>query len=151
MKGHAPSSPSANAPKNRGECNDKNSQNFKDRPAQSQGSVAQGGIWAPGYGRCGRNHTGKCRDGQSGCLKCTQKGYCMKECPKNKQGGGNPGNKAQSSSVAPLDMAAPRGATSGTGGRANCFYAITSPQEQENSPDVVMGMIKVFTFDVYVC
>jgi len=28
-------------------------------------------------------------------------------------------------------------------------YVITSRQEQENSPDVVIGMIKVFTFDVY--
>ncbi|KAG5610899.1 hypothetical protein H5410_022180 [Solanum commersonii] len=71
----------------------------------------------------------------------------MRECSKNRQGNG--GNKAQSSSVAPPDRAAPRGATSGTGGRTNCLYAITSRQEQENSPDVVTDMIKVFNFDVY--
>ncbi|KAK4727145.1 hypothetical protein R3W88_032062 [Solanum pinnatisectum] len=47
------------------------------------------------------------------------------------------------------DRAAPRGATSGTSGGANHLYAITSHQEQENSPDVVTGMIKVFTFDIY--
>ena len=29
----------------------------------------------------------------------------MRECPKNKQGGGNSGNKAQSSSVAPPEKA----------------------------------------------
>ncbi|XP_069154296.1 uncharacterized protein [Solanum lycopersicum] len=44
---------------------------------------------------------------------------------------------------------APKGVTTGTGGGANRVYAITSYKEQENSPDVVTGMIKVFTFDVY--
>ena len=73
----------------------------------------------------------------------------MKECPKNMQGSGNQGNRAQSSSVSPPDRVAPRGATSGTGGGANRLYAITSRQEQENSPDVVTGMVKVFAFDVY--
>ncbi|KAG5572032.1 hypothetical protein H5410_061798 [Solanum commersonii] len=58
------------------------------------------------------------------------------------------GNKAQSSSVAPPDRATPRGATSVTGGGENCLYAITSRQDQENSPDVVTSMIKVFTLDV---
>uniref|UniRef100_M1DZG1 Gag-pol protein n=1 Tax=Solanum tuberosum TaxID=4113 RepID=M1DZG1_SOLTU len=64
-------------------------------------------------------------------------GHFLKECPKNKQGSGNLGNRAQSSSVSPPDRAAPRGATSGTGGGANRLYAITIRQEQENSPDVV--------------
>uniref|UniRef100_M1DFM0 Gag-pol polyprotein n=1 Tax=Solanum tuberosum TaxID=4113 RepID=M1DFM0_SOLTU len=53
--------------------------------------------------------------------------------------GAPPGNRAQSSSVAPPDRAAPRGATSGTDGGANSLYAITSRHEQENSPDVVDG------------
>ncbi|XP_049363663.1 uncharacterized protein LOC125828392 [Solanum verrucosum] len=61
------------------------------------------------------------------------------QCLKNRQGSGNKGNSAQSSSVAPLDRAVPRGATSGTGGGANRLYAITSRQEQENSQDVVTG------------
>ena len=59
----------------------------------------------------------------------------MKECLNNKQGAGNPGSRAQSSSVAPPDRAAPRGSTYGTGGGANRLHAITSHQEQENSPD----------------
>jgi len=149
QKGPAPSSASAPAPRNRVEYNGQNSQNFRARPAQSQGSVAQGGNWAPACARCGRTHLGKCRDGQSGCFKCGQEGHFMKEGPKNRQGKGNQGNRAQSSSVAPLDRAAPREATSGTGGGANPLYAITSRQEQENSPNVVTGMIEVFTFDVY--
>ena len=43
----------------------------------------------------------------------------------------------------------PRGDTLGKGGGANCLYAITIHQEQENSLDVVTCIIKVFTFDVY--
>uniref|UniRef100_M1DFE4 Retrotransposon gag protein n=1 Tax=Solanum tuberosum TaxID=4113 RepID=M1DFE4_SOLTU len=44
---------------------------------------------------------------------------------------------------------APRGATFGTGGGANHLYVINSHQEQEDSPDVVTGMIRVFDFTVY--
>ncbi|KAK4731609.1 hypothetical protein R3W88_024597 [Solanum pinnatisectum] len=60
----------------------------------------------------------------------------------------NKGNRAQSSSVAPPDRVAPRGVTFGIGGLANRLYAITSLQEQENSPNVVTDMIKVFTLNV---
>ncbi|XP_049350299.1 uncharacterized protein LOC125814891 [Solanum verrucosum] len=49
------------------------------------------------------------------------------------------GNKSQSSSVAPLDSVAPRGATFDTGGGRNRLYTITSRQKQETSPDVVTG------------
>ncbi|TMX04319.1 hypothetical protein EJD97_009921 [Solanum chilense] len=128
----APASASAHTPRNRGEYNGKNSKNFKARPAQSQVSVAQGGSWAPACGSCGRNYTGKCRDGHSGCFKCGKEGPFMKECPKNKWGGGNLGNRDQSSLVVPPERdtprrasvlsperAAPRRATSGTSGGAN--------------------------------
>ena len=69
----------------------------------------------------------------------------MREYPKNKQGGENTGNRSKSSSVATQKNIAPRGATSGTSGGVYHFYAITSLQEQENSPDVVTGTIKFFT------
>ncbi|XP_069150812.1 uncharacterized protein [Solanum lycopersicum] len=98
---------------------------------------------------CGGIHPVKCRDGQTVSLKCGQEGHFTRKCPNNKQGGENPGKTAQSSSLAPPNRVAPRGATSGTCGGENCLYAITSRQEQENSPDVVLSMIKVFTFDVY--
>ena len=73
----------------------------------------------------------------------------MRECPKNKQGGRNLGNRAQSLSVAPPDRVASRGTTSCTGRGENHLHAITSLQEYKNSPSVFTGMIKVFTFDVY--
>lgn len=88
QKGHAPSSNSAPAPRNRGEFNGQNSQNFKGRLAQFTGSVAQVGSWASLCGRYGRNHVVKCRDVQSGCFKCEQKGHFMKEYPNNQKGSG---------------------------------------------------------------
>ncbi|XP_049342940.1 uncharacterized protein LOC125807273 [Solanum verrucosum] len=88
--GLAPSSASAPTPRNKGEFKNQNLQNFRARPAQSQGNVAQ------------------------------------RECPKNRKGNGNGGNRAQSSLVALPDRVAPRGATSGTCRGANHLYAITS-------------------------
>ena len=73
----------------------------------------------------------------------------MRECPNLKKGCENQSNKALSSLVDPPNRAAPRRSTSHNSGGANCLYAITSRQDQENSPDVVTGMIKFFTFDVY--
>ena len=73
----------------------------------------------------------------------------MRECLKNKKGSGNSVNIAQSSSVSQPDRVVSRGVIFGTGGGENHLYAITSIQEQENSLDVIMGIIKFFTSDVY--
>ncbi|KAG5570110.1 hypothetical protein H5410_059876 [Solanum commersonii] len=62
---------------------------------------------------------------------------------------GNGVNRAQSSSIAPPDRTAPKGATSGTGRGTNRLYALNNRQEQKDSPDVVTGMIQVFDFIVY--
>ena len=67
----------------------------------------------------------------------------------NRHGNGNGGNRTQYSSLSPPDRVAPRGATFCSGGGANRLYPITSRQEQENSADVVLSMIKVFNFYVY--
>ncbi|KAH0644637.1 hypothetical protein KY284_032521 [Solanum tuberosum] len=96
-----------------------------------------------------QKHKGHAPSSSSAPAPRNREGHFMKECPKNRQGNGNQGNRAQSSSVVPPDRAASRGATSCIDGVENHLYAITSRQEQENSPDVVTGMIKVFTFDVY--
>ena len=50
--------------------------------------MAKGGSWTPACCRCSKNHTSKCSDGQLGCFKCGQEGHIMKECTKNKYGGG---------------------------------------------------------------
>ncbi|KAG5572887.1 hypothetical protein H5410_062653 [Solanum commersonii] len=149
QKGPTPSSASALAPRNKGEYNSQNSQHFRVRPSQSHGSVAQGGNWASACAKYSRNDPNKCHDGFTSCFKCGQKGHFMKESPQNRQGNGNQGNRAQSSSVSLPDRDATRRATSGTVGGSNNLYAITSHQEPENSPDIVTSMIKVFTLNVY--
>ncbi|XP_015163496.1 uncharacterized protein [Solanum tuberosum] len=94
--------------------------------------MAQGGSNPPSCAKYGRNHSGTCCESSTGCFKCGQNGHYMRECPKNKQGNGNGGNR---------DRVAPRGAISGTGRGTNRLYAITSRQVQEDSPDVVTGHI----------
>ncbi|KAG5614458.1 hypothetical protein H5410_014282 [Solanum commersonii] len=133
QKGPAPPSASALAPENKDGYN-RNSYSFRARLAYPQGSMVPRGSKTPACARCGRTHL---------------EGHFMKECPKNMQGSGNLSNRAQASSVAPPDRMVPRGATSSTCGGANHPYAINSRQEQENSPDVVTGMIRVFDFAVY--
>ena len=56
---------------------------------------------------------------------------------------------SQFSSAAPADMAIHKGATSRVGVGENQLYALKSCQEQEDSPDVVTGMIQVFEFIVF--
>ena len=75
----------------------------------------------------------------------------MKECPKNIQGRENQGNKYQYSSVSPSDRTAPGRSTSDTGGGEKYLYAITSRQDQENSPDIVTGIIEVFILMCMLC
>ncbi|KAH0765295.1 hypothetical protein KY285_001166 [Solanum tuberosum] len=70
QKGPVPSSSSAPAPSNKG-------------------SVAQGGSKTPACAKCGRSHSGVCRDGSTDFFKFGQNGHFMKECPKNRQGNGN--------------------------------------------------------------
>ncbi|KAG5631800.1 hypothetical protein H5410_003517 [Solanum commersonii] len=57
----------------------------------AKGSMAQGGNGTPACGKCGRNHSGVCRDGFTGCFKCGHNGHFVREFLKNRKGGGNGG------------------------------------------------------------
>ncbi|WMV38171.1 hypothetical protein MTR67_031556 [Solanum verrucosum] len=89
QKGSAPLSASAPAPRNKYAYNSQNSQNFKARPVHSQGSKAQGGTKTLAYAKCGRSHSGMCRDGSTGCFKCVKNGHFKGKCPKSRQSNGN--------------------------------------------------------------
>ncbi|WMV59048.1 hypothetical protein MTR67_052433 [Solanum verrucosum] len=108
LKGPASSSASAPAPRNKCEYNSQNSQNFRARPAHSQGSKTQGGTKTPACVKCCKSHSGVCRDGSTSCFKGGQNGHFMRKCPMNMKSNGNGGNRAHSSSVAPPDRAASR-------------------------------------------
>ncbi|KAG5575756.1 hypothetical protein H5410_055890 [Solanum commersonii] len=79
----AQSSAGALAPRNKGEYN---GQNSRAKPAYSQGSVVQWGSKPPACAKCGRNHSGICREGSTSCFKCGQTEHFMRKCPTNKQG-----------------------------------------------------------------
>ncbi|KAK4737058.1 hypothetical protein R3W88_000755 [Solanum pinnatisectum] len=131
QKGPAPSSASAPAPKNKGEYNN---QNFIAKLAYSRGSVAQGGSKPSACVKCGRNHSGICREGSTGCFKTSREMVI---------------EAIEPSLLCYSTRVAPRGTTSNTGRGTNRLYAINNRQEQENSPDVVTGMIQVFDFTIY--
>ncbi|XP_049399682.1 uncharacterized protein LOC125863689 [Solanum stenotomum] len=133
---------------NKDGCN-RNFYNFTARLVYPQGSMVPRGSKPLACAKCGRNHSGICREGSISCFKCGQSGHFMRQCPKNRQGSGNLSSRAQASSVAPPDRMVPRGVTSSMDGGANCLYAINSRQEQQDSPDVVTGMIRVFDFAVF--
>ncbi|XP_075080213.1 uncharacterized protein LOC142165745 [Nicotiana tabacum] len=114
----------------------------------------------PRCDRCGRNHFGPCRQGSDACYTCGQPGHIMRHCPMT--GGGGMAQPtasagASSSSVRPprqsMQTSAGRGrgrfGASGSGGQQNRIYALSSRQDLESSPDVVTGILSVFSIDMY--
>lgn len=57
--------------------------------------------------------------------------------------------RSQTVFLAPQGKPPHRGSTAGTSGGTNGLYAMGTKEEQKNSPDVVTGMPKIFTHDVY--
>ncbi|XP_060197284.1 uncharacterized protein LOC132626435 [Lycium barbarum] len=113
--------------------------------------------------RCGRRHPGECRLITGACFSCGLQGHTMREC----RFGGGSDSAAQptgsvagsSSSVAmrPMGQGIPtpagrgrgRGRVSSSSGPSNRIYALASRQDQAASPNVVTGILSIFSRDVY--
>ncbi|XP_075076665.1 uncharacterized protein LOC142163291 [Nicotiana tabacum] len=146
-----PTPSSASAPVPRSKFN-KKKQNFRTADSQSQASV---GYRVPGYpicNTCGKRHPGLCRLGTNGCFGCGQQGHFLRDCPSAKQNNG--GNAAQSTNSAAHHNSQAQQGRSATksnnaGGGRNRLYALADRQDTEARGDVVIGMLTIFTFDVY--
>lgn len=80
-KGLAPLFFCAPAPINIGKHHGQNLENYRDRPTQSQASVAQGGSWAPACSKCGRTHSDKRHDSQNRFLQLWSRGSLYEIVP----------------------------------------------------------------------
>ena len=89
----------------------------------------------PTYGMCGKKYYGDCLNKTDNCFSCGKTSHKMRDCPNmNIQYKGSGQAQASASSDAL---------------KKNRFYALRSRGEQEISPDVVTGMLKVLSLDVY--
>ena len=73
--------------------------------------------------------------GTDNCFGCGKSGHKVRDCP-NVRGQDKGSGKAQASG-------------SSDAPKKNRFYALRSKGEQETSPDVVTGMLKVLSIDLY--
>ncbi|XP_060172736.1 uncharacterized protein LOC132603619 [Lycium barbarum] len=118
----------------------------------------------PRCSHCGKSHPGECYRLTGACFSCGGQGHLMRDCPLASGSGSvaQPTGSAAGSSSAPsiarpagLGVPAPagrgrgRGSASGSSGPSNRIYALASRQDQEASPNVVTGILLVFSRDVY--
>ena len=113
----------------------------------------------PRCSRCGRSHPGECRWATSACFSSDCQGYTMRECHLRGTAGGMAqptGSVAGSSSTVAMRpmgqrILAPAGRGRGRGGApsssspSNHIYALTNRQDQEASPNVIIGILSLFS------
>uniref|UniRef100_M1AKM7 Gag-pol polyprotein n=1 Tax=Solanum tuberosum TaxID=4113 RepID=M1AKM7_SOLTU len=140
----APSSASVPSPRFR------NDQKGRASGSKSQRSVS-GTKTYPTCPKCSKNHPGECLAGKEGCFGCGQSGHRLKDCPSRQGQGGNNSRAQSTTSAAPTGRPTQQGNSSCTGGghRQNRLYALQAHQDQEDSPDVVTGTLRVFDLNVY--
>ncbi|KAH0727836.1 hypothetical protein KY290_003558 [Solanum tuberosum] len=106
--------------------------NPKPQGGDSGGSY----VDRPNYEKYGKKHGGKCLARKDGCYKCGKSGHVMRGYPMLKvpEREGRKVLPSGSNSDAP---------------KKNRFYVVQSRGDQESFPDVVIGMLQVFSIDVY--
>ena len=83
----------------------------------------------------GKKHYGDFLKGMNNCFSCGRSGHKMRDCPNLKSQDKGSG-QAQASCFSDVP-------------KKNRFYALGSRGEQETFPNVVTGMLKVFSLTVY--
>lgn len=120
-------------------------QNHKAQGSQMQKSVAQGLKENPPCGKCCRLHIRECQHGTNTCYKCGAIGHILKDCPIWRQNdeGIRPtlflqGRKDEViTEVLMLGQAEEQ------------IIVMDCRQDLKNSPNIMNGILRVFSFDVY--
>ena len=87
------------------------------------------------YGKCGKKNCGDCLKVTDNCFGCGESGHKIRYFPNMRsKDKGSGQSQASDSNKTP---------------NKNRFYSPHSTGEQETSPDVVIGMLKFFSIDVY--
>ncbi|XP_049357124.1 uncharacterized protein LOC125821803 [Solanum verrucosum] len=111
----------------------------KDRvsnPKSQGGNKGGSSMERPTCAKCGKKHEGKYLVGMGVCYGCGKNGQQLKDYP-TRSAKGREGNQA------------PPSGSNSDAPKKNRFYALQSRNDQEGSPDVVTGMLQVFSIDVY--
>ncbi|XP_049378133.1 uncharacterized protein LOC125842894 [Solanum stenotomum] len=97
----------------------------------------------PTCAKCGRNHEGKCLAGSNSCFGCGKTDQKIRNCPSVAKNEGDTRRRGQ-----PYPSSGPS-CSGASAPKKNCFYAVQTRGDQENSPDEVTCMLKFFLIDVY--
>ncbi|XP_015078461.1 uncharacterized protein LOC107022337 [Solanum pennellii] len=86
--------------------------------------------------KCGKKHVGECLVGTDNYFGCGKSGHKVRDCPMDKAQG-KKNNQSQASGP------------SSDAPKKNCLYSLCSRGDQEDSPNVVTGILQIFSIIVY--
>ena len=81
--------------------------------------------------KCGRDHSGECRQGTNACFGCGKSVHMVRDYPQNRgQAGGNAQPRPN-----------PQSATAAEPPKRNKFYALKGREEKEKFANVAIGVL----------
>ncbi|XP_060182536.1 uncharacterized protein LOC132612247 [Lycium barbarum] len=111
-----------------------------------RGESSQAKPLLPRCDQCGKGHSGQCRQGN-----CPSRGRGDRAQPTSSIAGSSSSVRSpkQGSSPAPAARGRGRGQVSASGSNQNRIYALAGRLDLESSPDVVTGILSIYSYDVY--